>query len=92
LAKLYLIELLAGKFSAKGFSPWEGQMVLLHSLNGNELYLNNDLIEKIEAIPDTIITLTDGKTIRVKESPQEIVERIVHFKRRVCMEIYRNEN
>jgi flagellar protein FlbD len=58
-------------------------MILLHSLNGSEFYINNDLIVKVEALPDTVITLTDGRTLRVKEDPREIVERIIQFKRRI---------
>jgi len=58
-------------------------MILLHSLNGSEFYINNDLIVKVEALPDTVITLTDGRTLRVKEDPREIVERILRFKRRI---------
>jgi len=58
-------------------------MILLKSLSGGEFYLNNDLIVKIEALPDTVITLTDGRTIRVKDTPEEIIERIVQYKRRI---------
>jgi flagellar protein FlbD len=58
-------------------------MILLHSLNGSEFYINNDLMVKVEALPDTVITLTDGRTLRVKEDPREIVERIIRFKRRI---------
>lgn len=58
-------------------------MILLKSLSGGEFYLNNDLIVKIEALPDTVITLADGKTIRVKDTPEEIIERIVQYKRRI---------
>jgi flagellar protein FlbD len=60
-------------------------MILLHSLNGSEFYLNNDLIVKVEALPDTVITLTDGRTLRVKEAPQEILEEIIRFKRRIFL-------
>jgi flagellar protein FlbD len=61
-------------------------MILLHSLNGSEFYLNNDLIVKVEALPDTVITLTDGRTLRVKEAPQEILEEIIRYKRRIFLE------
>jgi len=60
-------------------------MILLHSLNGSEFYLNNDLIVKVEALPDTVITLTDGRTLRVKEAPQEILEEIIRYKRRIFL-------
>jgi flagellar protein FlbD len=58
-------------------------MIRLHSLNGSEFYLNNDLIVKVEALPDTVITLTDGRTLRVKEVPEEIIDRIIQYKRRI---------
>jgi flagellar protein FlbD len=58
-------------------------MIRLHSLNGSEFYLNNDLIVKVEALPDTVITLTDGRTLRVKEDPEEIIDRIIQYKRRI---------
>lgn len=58
-------------------------MILLKALSGVEFYLNNDLIFKIEALPDTVITMADGKTIRVKDSPQEIIEKIVQYKQRI---------
>jgi len=60
-------------------------MILLHSLNGSEFYLNNDLIVKVEALPDTVITLTDGKTLRVKEAPQVIIDRITQYKRSIFL-------
>ena len=61
----------------------EDTMILLKSLSGGEFYLNNDLIVKIEALPDTVITLSDGRTLRVKDTPQEIIEKIIHYKRRI---------
>lgn len=47
------------------------------------MVLNCDLIESIEAAPDTIIRLTNGKSIVAKETVKEIVERIIDFKRRI---------
>ncbi|HCX64238.1 MAG TPA: endoflagellar protein [Eubacteriaceae bacterium] len=58
-------------------------MILLRSLSGEEFYLNCDLIFKIEKLPDTIITLVDGKKLRVKDSPEAIIEGIVQFQRRI---------
>ncbi|MBF7096315.1 flagellar FlbD family protein [Alkalibacter mobilis] len=60
-------------------------MILLNSLGGSEFYLNDDLIFKIEALPDTVITLTDGKTVRVKESPEAIIDRIVEYRRKIYL-------
>jgi flagellar protein FlbD len=49
-------------------------------LNGTEIVVNADLIETIEATPDTVITLVDGKKYVVHESTDEVVERIRTFR------------
>ena len=67
-------------------------MIKLARISGQEFYLNDELIEQIETTPDTVITLSSGKTVMVKESPKQIVSRIVAFRgkiikssRRVCI-------
>ncbi|MFQ5453114.1 MAG: flagellar FlbD family protein [Candidatus Zixiibacteriota bacterium] len=56
-------------------------MIKVTRLNDTMLVLNADLIEFIESIPDTIISLTTGKKIMVKESIDEIINRVAKFKR-----------
>jgi flagellar protein FlbD len=51
-------------------------------LNGSELVLNADLIETIEERPDTIVTLTNEHRFVVKESIDELLERIAAYRRR----------
>ena len=58
-------------------------MIRLTRLNRAALVLNSDLIEHIDVTPDTVITLTTGQILRVRESADEVVERIVEFRRRV---------
>ena len=58
-------------------------MISLTKLNDSKIVINADLIEFIESIPDTIITLTTGKKIMVKESVEEIVESVKEFKRSI---------
>ncbi|SHM10763.1 flagellar protein FlbD [Caldanaerovirga acetigignens] len=58
-------------------------MIELTRLNGKKFFLNVDLIEIIEPTPDTVIKLTNEKTYIVKESPLEVVEKIVAYKRRI---------
>jgi flagellar protein FlbD len=58
-------------------------MIRLTRLNRVPLVLNSDLIEHIEVTPDTVITLTTGQILRVRESADEVVRRIVDFRRRV---------
>lgn len=56
-------------------------MIQLTRLNHVPLVLNSDLIEHIEATPDTVIALTGGQSFMVLESPDEVVRRIVAFRR-----------
>ena len=58
-------------------------MIRLTRLNHALMVLNSDLIEHIDVTPDTVITLTTGQILRVRESADEVVERIVEFRRRV---------
>ena len=52
-------------------------MVEITRLNGKELTLNAELIETVEETPDTVITLTSGKKIIVKESRQEVKNLVI---------------
>ncbi|WP_027414602.1 flagellar FlbD family protein [Aneurinibacillus terranovensis] len=54
-------------------------MIHVTRLNGTEHYLNALLIESIEATPDTVITLTNGKKFVVRESLAETLEVIRAF-------------
>jgi flagellar protein FlbD len=58
-------------------------MIRLTRLNRARLVLNSDLIEHIEATPDTVITLTNGQILRVLETPDEVVHRIIDFRRAI---------
>ena len=56
-------------------------MISLTRLNGAAFVLNADLIEHIDVTPDTVITLTTGQILRVRETTDEVVARIVEFRR-----------
>ena len=60
-------------------------MISVTRLNDTEIIVNSDMIEFIESTPDTILTLTDGKKLIVKEKPEELVEKIIKFRRRVMV-------
>jgi flagellar protein FlbD len=51
-------------------------MIYVTRLNHSSVVLNCDLIEHIEATPDTVITLTTGQKITVLETAEEIIERV----------------
>jgi flagellar protein FlbD len=56
-------------------------MIEVSRLNGARLMVNPDLIRYIEATPDTVLTFTDGEKLMVRDRPDEIVEKIVEFRR-----------
>jgi len=54
-------------------------------MNGDSIMLNADLIETVEARPDTLITLITGNRIMVKEKVPEIVEKVREYRKSVNM-------
>ena len=58
-------------------------MIVVTKINDKEITINNDLIEMIESTPDTTITMSTGKKIIVRESVEEIVARVVEFRKSV---------
>jgi flagellar protein FlbD len=50
-------------------------------MNGQEFVLNAELIQYVEAKPDTIITLTSKERLVVKESLDEVVRRVIEYGR-----------
>jgi flagellar protein FlbD len=58
-------------------------MIQLTRLNNQGLLVNCDLIKFVETAPDTVLTLTSGEKIVVREGPEEVMERIIQFKRLV---------
>ena len=58
-------------------------MVRLTRLNHGEVVVNSDLIEYVESTPDTVITLTSSQKIMVLESIEEVIDRVIAYKRRI---------
>jgi uncharacterized protein YlzI (FlbEa/FlbD family) len=58
-------------------------MIRLTRLNNQALTVNSDLIKLVEQSPDTLITLVSGEKLVVLESPEEVLARIIEFRRAV---------
>jgi len=58
-------------------------MIKLTRFNGDIFVLNDDLIEVIEETPDTIIKLSNDKRVVVKEGVDEVIEKIIKYKRKI---------
>lgn len=59
-------------------------MIRLTRINETAFYVNGELIAFIDVTPDTVLTLTTGEKVRVRERAEEVVERVVEYKRRVA--------
>ena len=58
-------------------------MIQLTRLNNARLAVNCDLIKYVEAAPDTVITLLNGEKLVVRESTEQVIERVRAFRRSV---------
>lgn len=56
-------------------------MIVLTKLNDTEIVINCDYIEIMEETPDTTITLTTGRKIIVKEAVDDIIDKIITYKK-----------
>ncbi len=58
-------------------------MIEITKMNGQKILINPDLIEMVEETPDTVITLTTGKKIIVKESRQEVTNLVLSCRKQI---------
>ncbi|GIW08386.1 MAG: hypothetical protein KatS3mg060_3191 [Dehalococcoidia bacterium] len=59
------------------------RMIKLTRLDGSHLYVNAELIEFLEETPDTVVSLTTGRKLVVKETAEQVSEQIVALARRI---------
>jgi flagellar protein FlbD len=69
----------------RGVKRWarEQHMIQLTRLNNQPLIVNSDLIKFVEKAPDTVLTLTTGEKIVVLESSEQVLEKVIEFRRTV---------
>lgn len=58
-------------------------MIEVTRLNGDDMVVNGELIETIEATPDTMLSLTTGKKVLVREPVMVVVQRVLAYRRLV---------
>lgn len=64
-------------------------MIKVTRLNSSELVVNCDMIEFVEAIPETMISLITGKKIIISEDVNEIINRVAEFKSKAGNPVYK---
>jgi len=58
-------------------------MISLHKLNGQEVVVNAELIESVEATPDTVVNLATGNRFVVRDSVQEVIDKVIEYRKKV---------
>ena len=61
-------------------------MIDVTKLNGSILTINENFIETVEETPDTVITMSTGRRIIIKESRQEVVNLVKLFRKELFAE------
>lgn len=64
-------------------------MITLTLFDNKRIVLNADLIEFVEGTPDTLISLTDGKKVMVKETVEQVVDCVVAYKQLLSQPLVR---
>jgi len=59
-------------------------MIRLTRINHVPLVLNADLIEHVEITPDTVIAMTSGQKFMVRESADEVIQKVIEFRRAIA--------
>lgn len=62
-------------------------MIKLTRTSGKEFVLNVNLILEVQETPDTVITLTNGKKLLVRNSADDIIEKAVKYHQKIMGEI-----
>ncbi|MFV0519778.1 MAG: flagellar FlbD family protein [Lachnospirales bacterium] len=60
-------------------------MIYVKKINGTDMVLNCELIESIEANPDTTITLISGKKIILSDNIETVIRKVIEYKRQIMI-------
>lgn len=58
-------------------------MIRLTRINGQEVVVNADQIEFLESTPETIVSMTTGRKVVVKEKVAEVIRLVAEFRSRI---------
>lgn len=61
-------------------------MIRVSRLNGKEFVVNSELIKFVESTPDTLITLTTGEKIMVRETLEEVIAAALSYRKKIFQE------
>ncbi|MBQ4014344.1 MAG: flagellar FlbD family protein [Treponema sp.] len=58
-------------------------MIEVERLNGTKYFINPHMIESMESLPDLTITMLSGKKVIVRNSPEDIINKIVDYRKKI---------
>lgn len=58
-------------------------MIVVTRLNGSRFAVNPDLIERVQASPDTTVVMVDGARFVVTDTIDELLEKVISFRAQV---------
>ncbi len=58
-------------------------VIVLKKLNNDDIYINAELIETVESVPDTHISLTTGKKLTVKDTVEGVIKKVIEYKKSI---------
>ncbi|MDR3284347.1 MAG: flagellar FlbD family protein [Treponema sp.] len=58
-------------------------MIEVTRLDGKIYWINPHQIESISANPDVTLTMLSGKAVVIRETPEEIVQRIIDYRKKI---------
>jgi flagellar protein FlbD len=67
-------------------------MIKVHKINGEEIVINAELIETVEAVPDTILNLYSGHRYVVKESVDQIKDMVIEYKKYITSPSFKSSD
>jgi flagellar protein FlbD len=56
-------------------------VILVTRFNGTQIYINAELIQSVESTPDTVVTLINDTKLVVREPADEIIRRVMTYRR-----------
>ena len=59
------------------------KIIKLTRLNGSEIVINAELIEMVEATPDTVISLSSSRRLVVEEEVDDVINKVIAYKRKI---------
>ena len=58
-------------------------MIDVLRLDGKNYWVNPHMIESMEETPDLTLTMLSGRKIIVRNSPQEIIHKIIEYRKQI---------